>query len=309
MAQLLPAQWLESDSARGLRDLLWSQRRNFELRLIDTRPFDDATVDAVALFVGPQIEKGETPRSSAGDWLLRSPAQTTRVGAQPTNWRTFAASGAMLDGVDLDTVPLGSLANVRRGTATGSNRTFVIPVDEAIELGLDSAVLRSVLTKTYGVADDLVEAGALRLLVARETDRRSSPALDAYLSSAEAEQIDQRRLCQDRAVWFEIEHDLTMPDVILGSATRDRFRIIQNQANAHITNNLYGFTWREHVSSETQKAVVEWLRADDGQAALVRASRHQGTGLIKIEPRAFRNLPIPRYLVDADSQSGWQPGD
>lgn len=55
LSLLLPAQWLESQYAQPLRNHLASlTRRRIELRLVDSRLFADAQVDAVVLQVGPE---------------------------------------------------------------------------------------------------------------------------------------------------------------------------------------------------------------------------------------------------------------
>lgn len=295
LAQLLPAQWLESDSARGLRELLWRQHRDFELRLIDSQPFD-AIVDAVALFVGPEKPRAMAVEWRAGNWT-QQPVAGTRVNDSPANWREFATSGATAVVSSDDTIELGSLAVVRRGTATGANRTFVLSTDESARHELPLEVLRPVLSRARGVTDELVLAGDMRILVATEGDRAEHETLDAYLRAAEESGIHHRRLCADRAVWFDLAHDLTTPDLIVGSATRGSFRLIENLAAVHITNNMYGIIWRSPVGLEARQRVLAWLRSPEGQGAILGSSRHQGNGLVKIEPRALRRVGIPSKIV------------
>ena len=57
---LLPAQWLESDYARGIRrHLLRLTNRRVDLRLAPAGLFKDATVDAVVLLVGTERDVSE----------------------------------------------------------------------------------------------------------------------------------------------------------------------------------------------------------------------------------------------------------
>jgi hypothetical protein len=83
--------------------------------------------------------------------------------------------------------------------------------------------------------------------------------------------------------------------------TKDRFHLVENRAEALITNNLYGLMWKPETPDETRIGIIRWLRSKAGQATMTEAARRQGEGLIKIEPRALNDLPLPgkfRPLAD-----------
>lgn len=151
---LLPAQWLESDYADGMRGWLWGAiDRRVELRLFSSALFKDAEVDAVSLLVGPV-----QPSAQEMSVTVDGSGVETRISRQapcPPRWRglferatqspdhvTGGASPSVATGLqarqktsqstlpglgaDVEGELLGDVATVQRGIATGSNSFFVL---------------------------------------------------------------------------------------------------------------------------------------------------------------------------------------
>lgn len=300
---LLPAQWLESDYARPLRRHLWGQRqRRVELRLVDSGLFADAQVDAVALLVGAVSDAPQALAVGAFEGALR---EVDREGANPVSWRAMfrGAPEAPAQQVGAKPTTLGDLAQVRRGMATGANAFFLLKPTTIQGLDLPAEVLRPVVRRLNDIGDavsrqlfDDAEADEPRfVLVATEEDRRKHDALDIYLKAGETQEFDRRELCSRRDVWFDVNHDVFVPHVIITAMTRDKFRIVTNDAGAIITNNLYGWRWKASTPETRKEQIITWLRSDEGQAALRSAARSQGDGLFKLEPKALRDLRLPSH--------------
>ncbi|MGV1006393.1 MAG: hypothetical protein ACOYEV_16865 [Candidatus Nanopelagicales bacterium] len=298
---LLPAQWLESDYARPLRRYLWGQcHRRIELRLVDSGLFADAQVDAVALLVGAA---GDAPQALAVGAFEGALRDVDRGGSNPANWRAMfqEAPQAATRTVGAKSTTLGDLAQVRRGMATGANAFFLLKPTAIRDHDLPAEVLRPVVRRLNDIGNavsrelfDEKEATEPRfVLVAKAEDRQKHEALDVYLRSGEDQELDQRELCSRRDVWFDVNHDVFVPHVIISAMTRGKFRIVTNDADAIITNNLYGWRWKSNTSKTTRTRTIAWLRSKEGQAALRSAARSQGDGLFKLEPRALRDLPLP----------------
>lgn len=298
---LLPAQWLESDYARALRQHLWGLReRRVELHLFDDKLFKDAQVDAVALIVGPDTASAQPIVFSGG------PLEVTisdRANC-PSKWRPLfdgssgtatAAAGAVLS----------DLLAVRRGVATGANEFFVVNESRRVELDLDPAVLTPLVRRLLRLPD-VVDATALAaqldnerywLLTTTPDLVRTDDALRTYIASGEDESngFDLRHLCQIRPHWYDLTDEVRLPDLVIGQSTKKDFRFVEiaSETGATILNNLYGMKWREGVPPETRADLLSWLRSDDGQAALTAQARTQGLRLVKIEPRALMNVRLP----------------
>ncbi|MDN4473461.1 methyltransferase [Demequina zhanjiangensis] len=321
---LLPAQWLESQYAARLRARLSQlNRRRIELCLIDGRLFADAQVDAVVLQVGP--ERASESEFLVSTWTRDDPAPTRApvdrsILADAISWRGLFASVAEESPQPTEIAavpavnptptgdtgtPLSNFCKLRRGTATGANDFFVLSEEEVALHDIHDwtvPLVRRLFKFTDEVTTNslpaLGDAEKRWLLVAQEKDRQQGRTLDRYLSQGEDAGVDQTYLCRTRpGKWFDLGHDLVVPDVIIGPMTRGRVRFVVNEAAAAIVNNLYGWTWHEGVSDEDRLAILEWLRSPDGQQAIDAAARTQGIGLKKLEPKALAKLPIPLAIA------------
>jgi hypothetical protein len=304
LSLLLPAQWLESQYASGLRETIWKQtRRRVELRLVESEDlFGGAQVDAVALVIGAERPLAQSFRIAR--WRGATPEALDRNGMVPESWRRpFDASGN--EAAPTATVPLSWLADVHRGVATGANGTFVLSSDVALELPSD-AVTR-VITRLNEFSESLSESAFLTassraarwLLTTTEAQVAKSSALRALVAAAEEDNIHERLLCSRRPVWYDLTAEIRRPDVLIGAMTQNHFKLVTNDIAAAHTNNLYGFTWHAAVTPERRKRVLDWLRSDAGQTALTAIARRQGAGLLKLEPGGLRSLPIPTSIAGA----------
>jgi hypothetical protein len=135
------------------------------------------------------------------------------------------------------------------------------------------------------------------LLTVTSADRSQDPAVARYITEGEAAGVDTAVLCRQRTHWYDLAHDVVIPDVLVGAMTRGVFRFIENSVGAAITKNLYGWRWHPTTGSKTRKRVLTWLRSEFGQAALAAAARRQGDGLLKLEPRALRDVVVPESVL------------
>lgn len=303
MCLLLPAQWLESEYAEPLRQRLLDLRhRRVELRLAPSELFADATVDAVVLMVGAESAAPE-PFVVAG-WEDAHPLVVDRADATTAGWRSWFASPTARPARRQGTKKLSDVAVVRRGTATGANEFFLLSDDMLNEHALPPEAVMPVVRRlaphgTSVTAKTLEKLGCAErrwlLRVTKETN--SSAAVAAYVAHGVAAGFARRHLCQVRPhEWYDLSNDLVVPDVIVTAMTRGGVRIVANNAGAAITNNLYGWRWREGVTQKVQQAILRWLRGEDGQQAMLSLARSQGDGLYKVEPRALADLDLPGEL-------------
>jgi SAM-dependent methyltransferase len=304
---LLPAQWLEADYALNLRrHLLTASRRRVDVRLVSSAWFKDATVDAVVLLVGTQRDHDEP--FTIAEWGSDIVNTVDRTRAQARSWRSwFNELPASPTHRPRNVRLLGDIARVRRGTATGANEFFLLSDDMADEFRLPDKVLVPVVRRLSAYANKVTSA-AFRaqsaadrswLLLATKMDAQHH-AVSAYVAHGQEQKYDQRHLCRVRAgEWYDLNHDLFVPDVIITAMSRGGFRVVENDIEAAITNNLYGWMWKPGVTTKRQRAaVLAWLRGEDGQAAVLAVARRQGNGLSKVEPTALAGLELPAALFE-----------
>lgn len=311
LSLLLPAQWLESQYAQPLRNYVASlDKRRTELRLVDSRLFADAQVDAVVLQVGP--ERPQPAEFLVATWTRDGLSHERRVvprdQLRDISWRTLFGENearSSVRGSGGAGAPLSDFCRLRRGTATGANGFFVLTDDEVAQHELwpwVKPLVRRLFKHTDAISDEEFDELAVTdkrwLLTATLEDRARGSALDRYLSAGEENQIHEAYLCRVRpGEWYDLRHDLVVPDVIVGPMTRDAIRFVTNLVGGAIVNNLYGWSWAENVTAEDRTAILNWLRTPAGQDAVLGAARSQGTGLRKIEPRALANIRVPREVV------------
>ena len=301
---LLPAQWLESDYAKDLRSHLWKLRnRRVEMHLFRENLFDDALVDAVALMVGPE-RKNPQPLVFSGDARSWTPDRGSPV---PSNWRA-RFDGATPGNAGQSTAGnrLGDLLTVRRGVATGANTFFVIPESRVSEtVGAARSVLAPMIRRLLGlpdlvttdVLDDLPPEDRYWLLTADKEAAGRLQAVRKYVDYGENEKFHKRYLCHKRPVWHDLTPQVFVPDLLIGQSTKKVFRILENQAQATLVNNLYGMRWKPGVDESTRADLLDWLRHEDGQVAITAQARTQGAQLKKIEPKALLGVRIPERFT------------
>lgn len=308
LALLLPVQWLEADYAHHLRRHLWGQtHRRVELQIFSEQLFVDATVDAVALLVGPvEVDAQPLTISVTGSAQVsaaaqaRDPADSTALERLISTARARASADS-----SAPSNPLSSFAVVRRGVATGANWFFIVDESAIDQHGLTLDLLTPLLRRTRSAPEVLTSDAFAEI---PDVDRRwlltvskdqvvEGSVLERYLENGRARGVDRGHLCKLRNEWFDLHHDLSVPDIIIGQSSKAGFKLIENRLDAAIANNLYGLRWRVSTSVEQRQNILAWLRSEDGQIVLRAAARVQATGLLKIEPGALAQVSVPESIT------------
>lgn len=309
---LLPAQWLESRYAAPLRGYLAGLvRRRIELRLVESKLFPDAQVDAVALLIGR--EQANEQGFLVGNWPAGIASPVDRATLVGTPWRSLfnpqSPNAPGLGQATSSVIPglkLSDFCVVRRGTATGANGFFALSDEDVAQNQLPKTRLLKLVRRLNGYPDIIddqafnsVSSSEKRwLLYVKHVHRTEGSRVDRYLKAAEEAGINMRYLCRTRRPeWYDLTHDLVIPDIIVGAMTRGRFRFVENTAKAVITNNLYGWCWHAEVSTASRAAIINWLLSEAGQRTVLAAARSQGDGLHKLEPSALANVLIPASII------------
>ncbi|MEV0425354.1 Eco57I restriction-modification methylase domain-containing protein [Micromonospora sp. NPDC050495] len=310
---LLPGSWCETRYGRELRSWLWhSRRRRIEIDLFPSKVevFPGTQVTAMILSVGAEQGSSQPFISRAVDLADDNGRQTVvrnseaiidRNGPCPPSFTRLATSKSM----KVQTVrglSLGSVAKIRRGVATGSNRFFFLSDGERLLEGLPDKALRPALVKASHCPWDTLDleaheaigsAGAPRWLLdmnscdAAETDED----LKVYLAKGRSLGVHKTHLALQRKIWHTVELVAT-PDIFLAPVGKGHHRVILNEAGVVGSNNLYGI-YLGPLAPWSPRELAAWLRSGDGQQALNGMSRQYQGGSSKLEPRSLRNLLVP----------------
>ena len=299
LAFITPAGWLDADYGKEVKEYIVEQ----------------AAVEAMVILGGPRFFF-DGVRTTAAITLLRKGAgeqatRLVRLGARrPPVDAVLAAirgEGGPLKVHELKLrsaarwgrpsvrlpkgTPLGELARVRRGIATGYNRFFVISEARRQELGLGRPLLRPCLYRPRYIAGnelDLADLDALadqlpRWLLRPPANQRddSGDPLGRYLAFGREElSVHKRYLTSNREPWFRVE-ERGGCEIVLPYMHREAPRFIRNRAGAIPLNTFHVI---EPEQAETADELWRALNDEPVLRQLRRLGREYGNRLWKIEP-------------------------
>ncbi|MGX7669652.1 Eco57I restriction-modification methylase domain-containing protein [Plantactinospora sp. DSM 117369] len=317
MCLLLPGSWCETRYGRELRSYIWnSRRRRIEIDLFPSRleVFPGTKVTAMILLVGPERKTRQPFIARAVD-LTGSPqknsvtidteARFDRNAPCPPTFTKLLYSPRQRQHIE-DSIPLGTVARIRRGVATGANSYFFLTDERRSESRLPDKTLRPALVKASHCPVDILtepthsrigQMGLPRwLLDLNGSDAAlGDPALREFLAEGRRRGAHNSHLARQRKEWHTVEI-VHAPDIFLAPVGKTAHRVILNEVGAVGSNNLYGI-YLDSLAPWTAAQLTSWLRSEHGQQCLRFIGREYQGGSVKIEPRALRALPVPLNLV------------
>ena len=297
---VLPGSVGYTRASKGLRRALWLSRRPVSMQRTPatSRPFTGRPVQAAILVAGPVAETRSSVRLArinidADSAVVLDEWERERGEEEPDNW--FWANGSE---TPVDTVPLGQIARVRRGVATGANAMFFLADVDAARLP-DEVVMPAAPSLRQFTHDVLDRKGHMawgneqtkRWLLAIPPDFRLQGELRAYVKRFE-EDVSQRFLASQRHPWYSVTH-LARPELLVSPLSKSRFKIVVNSVRAVPSNSLLGITMT-NGTSPTRLAV--WLRSAAGQNELRRVSRRYHGGSHRLDPGDLKRACVPTKL-------------
>lgn len=292
LSLIVPAGWMTAAYARKLRAYVRNQTsRPITLRLADSWRFDGAIVDAVVVEVGPAAEGRN--QLTVTDWL--GTTQTTLSRDQSDESSFGRGSGRPTRSAQSAGTMMSEYGRFSRGVATGANSFFVRSVDQADEDGIDPRWRTAIVRRMRpGVSPAQPAVETSTLLNLRDYRQGDDAIIDELIAGAVRDGISERHLCASRDRWFDLSGEVWVPDVVLSSLGRDSYHVHVNRDRRSITNNLFGWTWKESVVLEEREAILEWLTSQEGQQSLALSATPEANGLHRLSPRALMKIQYPQ---------------
>ena len=288
LLMILPSSWMHARFAAELRSWLRTQEyRCVSMRHAESWQFEDAIVDAVAVEIGPASTK--TQNMTISGWDGQDKVIIERGGADGRF--LLGETRSVSHKSKIDKVNLANYARISRGMATGANSYFIRSRTEWDQLEIDRLYRFPVVRRlraAVGSSEPMIDDAEVLCLnnYRRGTDRK----VDLLLDDGELRGFNKRYLCSSRSIWFDLQSELRIPDVIVSSFARERFHIVENRNRMAILNNLFGLYWRCDVDESDKAYVLKWMRSDSGQQALRRSSSPEGQGLFRLSPRLLMQI-------------------
>lgn len=192
-------------------------------------------------------------------------------------------------------VRLGSIVRVSRGAVTGSNRFFVMSIDEARLLGLTQHV-RPALTSAREVfgADGIVRAGDCRRVVldppaAVDLVTAEHEPLRRYLEWGAQEGVPDSYVCRHRRPWWRVA--AKSPPIVATYMARQPPAFAVNRDGLVILNVVHGLFPKVPLDQDQLLGLVCFLNSH--REELRGGGRTYQGGLEKFEPREMEAIEVP----------------
>lgn len=194
---------------------------------------------------------------------------------------------------------LGDLATVRIGVVTGANRYFVRDISDARRLEEDGASTIPILARGRALEglcwtdldQQLIETlGEPSRLVTIAPDARPRGAVAAWIALGEEERLQHRLYCRKRKPWYAIS-DREPPHAFLRYMGGGPPRVVLNGSGATATNAIHRLWWRQ--TQPHAEAIAVGSCTSLFALACELLGRSYGGGVLKIEPGAAVELPVP----------------
>jgi adenine-specific DNA-methyltransferase len=308
-ALLLPAEWLDAHYGVSIQRTFIDHLGGIAVNVLDRQQtmFGDTRATSAVVFFN-RGQAGQTisfrhiadPADLASDCGARVVAAKSDLKASG-RWSMFLRKHREPTASRM--VALSSIADVRRGIATGHNAFFVRPPDDEEFATLLQSLLVPVVSRAKELTDEehtLRDDTLLkRLLVTRgeieSLPAKHQPALKKLLADGKRQGVHQRYLCADRRVWHAVPLPKRAPDLLATYMSRGATHFVRNAAFALSLNIAHGIFLRTRTTVREQRALVRFLQVT-ARSNMWRG-REYSTGLIKLEPTELGRTLVP----DADA--------
>lgn len=306
---VLPAELLSVNYAAEVRSYLLRSFQRVRLVLFATRVFPDVQEEVLLLLAdGYQPDGGGTDSfevmqvESLADLATSRAVSTWRPDQPGDKWTpALAASPSYQELVRSQAFGrLSGWGRLTLGAVTGANKYFALSPQRADELGLTEGDLlplsppgsRHLRRLRLSAADlnELGDAGAQTLLFS--PPGRPSPAAATYIRAGELAGVSEAYKCRVRSPWWRVPRP-PVADLLVTYMNADSVALCANEARAAHLNSVHGLV----LAPETEgiPPLLLALAAHNSATALGAefTGRAYGGGLLKLEPREARDLPVP----------------
>ena len=310
LAMLVPEAILQTAYGAAVREVLSTRFRDVRLIHIRNRIFNgtDEPVVVVAAsgygYSGTLSVESIQCASELDEMLEIDPRSLDRT-------LTTTVNGRAIDTETIDFLSnlwrnpkiqsMNQIAIARVGFVTGANKHFILSVRELESFRVPTESFRPVVASSGWLSgleftqidhDCCVRHGKKAYLVYPE-DFSAIQALGRWISTGEQLGICGRQKCMVRDPWFRV----SLPPEPHAFATCSRQGsplLVLNRTGYSCSNALHGVRWRDKSGTSPEAIAIGFLTSLSSVWAELHGRRYGG-GVLKLEPSALGQLPVPIY--------------
>lgn len=310
LAQVLPAELLQTGYAQPIRDFLIHRFQSVVLVVFDVRVFPGALEEVVLLLAGEEGKPGLQIRQASDleglDEIVNGSSIRGRSIQHPTGkWTKYLLRHSELRAYeDCGHSPnFGRLHEFGRtdiGVVTGANSFFVLDSQTARDADLPTEDLRPAVSKADHVQGlRLMNADMSRLRSSRQptllfypAGEEPSRASARYIRSGEWIGLHNRYKCRTRRPWWKVP-GVKVPDAFVTYMSNETPRVVLNEVKAASTNTVHGIYLNPGQARLRRVLPLLFLNSLTLLSAELEG-RSYGGGVLKLEPKECDRLLLPR---------------
>lgn len=311
---VLPAELLSVNYAASIRSFLMSSFASIQLVTFDELVFPEVQEEVVVLLA----EGYQTGASHVIKWRqctgladLHSSSLVDYVPQSPEDrWSGLFASGSALEYLQglLDDeifVPLENWGRISLGIVTGNNRYFALSEDQVSLYRLDekdllplcppgSRHLRNLEFSKGDYAFMLASNGRAKLFYPH--GEVLSPSAASYVKLGETQGFHRAYKCKKRTPWWRVPIGET-PDAFVTYMNSYGPNICTNSAKVVSLNSCHGLFFADECLTFGRELLPLACMNSATLFGSEIVGRSYGGGMLKLEPREARRLPVPSLLL------------
>lgn len=313
LAQVLPAELLQTGYAQPIRDFLAHRFQSVVLVVFDDRVFPGALEEVVLLLASDDGKPGLQVREASDLENLRevikgsgSRSRSRSIQRPTGKWTKYLLRHSELRAYEdcAHSSSFGRLHECGRtaiGVVTGANSFFVLDEQSAAGAGIPDKDLRPAISKAEHVQGlRLTKADMARLssacqpsLLFYPVEEMPKGASAKYIRSGEWIGLQNRYKCRTRQPWWKVP-GVQVPDAFITYMSNETPRLALNEIKAVSTNTVHGVYLNPNHKKLRRVLPLLFLNSVTLLSAEVEG-RSYGGGVLKLEPKECDRLLLPRF--------------
>lgn len=312
MIWVLPSSLLHTHYAKEIIEIFKKHFSSLKLIKLNQRFFKTEGTEEVSVILAAEgFSQGVIDNNSTGRYVAKNVEELNNILStrdileqnQIDNHKLNLVSEDVLATsqlLKLNSVALGSISNVVIGMVTGANDKFVIKPSLSNRLALSDNDIRPVVSKfkhLSGVIHDrrshekLIFEDERCLLVCPPDIQKKNTPVRNYLATVDRNNRKNNKTFPKRKFWYYPD-DERIPDAFLSYMIDSGPRLVINSAKINCTNTIHRVFFNKGISFRKKKALAISMLSSYTRFTAEVAGRSYGSGVLKLEPSAAKQLSI-----------------